>query len=129
MSVAAIAFTESADGVFVVRKSLYRLMLSRAAAAVRDTADVRELELSRLTEGISLYYLAPEQRRRIAEAMLSGATRLKDDVDAGRSLEEPVSAGISEFLESMIEFLRSHLDDDRLMTADAVPYPYGAGMG
>ncbi len=61
--------------------------------------------------------------------MLSGATRLKDDVDAGRSLEEPVSAGISEFLESMIEFLRSHLDDDRLMTADAVPYPYGAGMG
>jgi len=98
----------SKEDSFFVRKAVFRMILSRAKATLRDPVDIEELDLSELTEGISLFRFGDDQRDRLSKALLSGIENLRADVINGRSTEEPLREGIDDLLAELVEYMNSH---------------------
>ncbi|KAA0018527.1 hypothetical protein [Antrihabitans cavernicola] len=97
-------------GGFILRKGMYRMVLSRARRAVDDPDDIEQLQ--DYHEGISLFRMEPSVRLRLGNAILHSAESLRADVIAGRPTEEPVRGGAAEYLTELIDFMKSHLSAD-----------------
>jgi hypothetical protein len=106
---AVISFTDQESDIFKMRKAIFRMVLSRARSRLADPVDIEETQLAELTEGLFLDDMDHSQRGRVGEALLGAVTQLKDEVSAGKPLEEPVRAGIEELLEDLEKFLRTRL--------------------
>jgi hypothetical protein len=102
---AALAFSEDAADIVTFRKAIFRVILSRAKAWLTDPADIEELELSEAMEGISFHLLDEDQRARLAEAVFEGTKSLKEEVDAGKPVEEQVRGGADEKLDEVLALL------------------------
>lgn len=102
---AALAFSEQADDIVTFRKAIFRMILSRAKTRLTDPADIEELGLSEAMEGISFHLLDEAQRARLAEAVFAGAKSLKEEIDAGKPVEEEVRQGADEKLSEALTLL------------------------
>jgi hypothetical protein len=102
---AALAFSEDAADIVTFRKAIFRMILSRAKALLTDPADIEELELSEAMEGISFQLLDEAQRARLTEAVFEGTKSLKEEVDAGKPVEEQVREGADEKLGEVLALL------------------------
>lgn len=105
------AFTFSADetDAFTLRKAPFRMILSRAATRLPAPPDAEELEVARAMDGLAFDLMDDDQRVRVGHAVLQGVQALKDEIAAGKTLEEPVLPGISEVLDELTAFLNFHL--------------------
>ncbi len=102
---AALSFSEDAADIVTFRKAIFRMVLSRAKARLTDPADIEELELSEAMEGISFQLLDDGQRARLAEAVFEGTKSLKEEIDAGKPVEEQVRQGADEKLGELLALL------------------------
>lgn len=106
---ATIAFTDDESDIFVVRKAIFRMMLSRAGSKLTDPADIEEVRMAEFAEGISFDLFEGEQRVRIGHAIFDAAKQLRDDVASGNPVEEAVRPDIKEFLDELVAFLSLHV--------------------
>jgi hypothetical protein len=102
---AALGFSENGADIVTFRKAIFRMILSRAKAHLTNPADIQELELSEAMEGISFNLLDDDQRARLTEAVFEGAKSLRDDIAAGKPIEEPAREGIEEKLDEVLALL------------------------
>jgi hypothetical protein len=107
--VAAFTFSENERDALTVRKALFRLILSRAANRLSEPSDLEELEVAQAMDGLAFDLMDERQRVRMTQAVLQGVHSLKDEIAAGKPLEEPVLPGIDEKLDELQGFLHAHL--------------------
>lgn len=107
---ATIAFANDESDIFVVRKAIFRMLLSRAESKLAYPADVEEVRMAEFAEGISFDLNEGEQRVRIGRAIFEAAKQLRDDVASGNPVEEPVRPDIKEFLDDLVAFLSPRVD-------------------
>jgi hypothetical protein len=86
--------------------------LSRAASQLSDPSDLEEIDVAGAMEGLAFDLMDEQQRARMTQAVLQGVQSLKNDLAAGKPLEEPVLPGIEEKLDELQSFLRAHLSAD-----------------
>lgn len=110
---AVFSFSDNEADIFKVRKAVFRMILSRAAAHLTDPADVEELDVALLGEGAIFDLIDdPQRRARVARAVLEGTEELRQQVAAGKPTEEPVRLGAEELLDELISFLNSRVPVD-----------------
>jgi hypothetical protein len=102
---AALGFSNDAADIVTFRKAVFRMILSRAKARLTDPVDIDELDVSEAMEGISFELLSEEQRARLVDALFEATKSLKEDIAAGKPVEEPVRAGIDEKLDEILALL------------------------
>jgi hypothetical protein len=103
--VAVFGFSDDAADVVSFRKAIFRMILSRAKERLTDPADIKELEVSEATDGISFELLDDAQRARLLEAVYQGTLDLRQQVADGRPTEEPVRDGALEKLDEILSLL------------------------
>jgi hypothetical protein len=103
--VAVFGFSDDAADVVSFRKAIFRMILSRAKERLTDPADIKELEVSEATDGISFELLDDAQRARLLEAVYQGTSDLRQQVADGRPTEEPVREGAVEKLDEILALL------------------------
>jgi hypothetical protein len=106
---AVISFAKEESEIFGVRKAIFRMLLSRTRSRLSDPADIEEAQLAELAEGILFYDMDRPQRERLGTAVLGAVMQLRDEVSAGKPLEEPVLPGIEERLQDLENFLKARL--------------------
>jgi hypothetical protein len=106
---AVISFAEKESEIFGIRKAVLRLILSRTRSRLTDPADLEEIQLAEVVDGVMFDDMDTLQRARLGEAVLGAVMQLRDEVATGKPLEEPVRAGIEELLEDLENFLRTRL--------------------
>jgi hypothetical protein len=111
--VAALTFSENELDALTVRKALFRLILSRAARRLSDPSDLEELEIAQAMDGLAFDLMGERQRGRMTQAVLQAVQSLKDEMAAGKALEEPVLPGIDEKLDELHSFLSTRRRRDR----------------
>jgi hypothetical protein len=111
--VAALTFSENELDALTVRKALFRLILSRAVRRLSDPSDLEELEVAQAMDGLAFDLMGERQRGRMAQAVLQAVQSLKDEIAAGKALEEPVLPGIDEKLDELHSFLSAQRRRDR----------------
>jgi outer membrane protein TolC len=103
--VAVFGFSDDAADVASFRKAIFRMILSRAKERLTDPADIKELEVSEATDGISFELFDDAQRARLVEAVYQGTRDLRQQVAEGRPTEEPVREGAVEKLDEILALL------------------------
>jgi hypothetical protein len=103
--VAVFGFSDDAADVVSFRKAIFRMILSRAKERLTDPADIKELDVSEATDGISFELLDDAQRARLLEAVYQGTSDLRQQVADGRPTEEPVREGAVEKLDEILALL------------------------
>jgi hypothetical protein len=103
--VAVFGFSDDAADVVSFRKAIFRMILSRAKERLTDAADIKELDVSEATDGISFELLDDAQRARLVEAVYQGTRDLRQQVADGRPTEEPVREGALEKLDEILALL------------------------
>jgi hypothetical protein len=103
--VAVFGFSDDAADVVSFRKAIFRMILSRAKECLTDPADIKELDVSEATDGISFELLDDAQRARLVEAVYQGTRDLRKQVADGRPTEEPVREGAVEKLDEILSLL------------------------
>jgi hypothetical protein len=103
--VAVFGFSDDAADVVSFRKAIFRMILSRAKERLTDPADIKELDVSEATDGISFELLDDAQRARLVEAVYQGTRDLRQQVADGRPTEEPVREGALEKLDEILALL------------------------
>jgi hypothetical protein len=103
--VAVFGFSDDAADVVSFRKAIFRMILSRAKERLTDPADIKELDVSEATDGISFELLDDAQRVRLLEAVYQGTRDLRQQVAEGRPTEEPVREGAVEKLDEILALL------------------------
>jgi hypothetical protein len=103
--VAVFGFSDDAADVVSFRKAIFRMILSRAKERLTDPADIKELDVSEATDGISFELLDDAQRARLVEAVYQGTRDLRQQVADGRPTEEPVREGAVEKLDEILALL------------------------
>jgi hypothetical protein len=102
---AALIFAKNDRDIVTFRKAIFRMILSRAKARLTNPIDIEQLELSEVMEAISFQRIPEDQRARLVEAVFEATKSLKDDIAAGKPIEEPVRAGIDEKLDEILALL------------------------
>ena len=102
---AVFGFSDDAADVVSFRKAIFRMILSRAKERLTDPADIKELDVSEATDGISFELLDDAQRARLVEAVYQGTRDLRQQVADGRPTEEPVRDGAVEKLDEILSLL------------------------
>lgn len=102
---AVFGFSDDAADVVSFRKAIFRMILSRAKERLTDPADIKELDVSEATDGISFELLDDAQRARLVEAVYQGTRDLRQQVADGRPTEEPVREGAVEKLDEILALL------------------------
>jgi hypothetical protein len=103
--VAVFGFSDNAADIVSFRKAIFRMILSRAKERLTDPADIKELDVSEATDGISFELLDDAQRARLVEAVYQGTHDLRQQVAEGRPTEEPVREGAVEKLDEILALL------------------------
>jgi hypothetical protein len=103
--VAVLSFAKTDADTVALRKAIFRMILSRAKERLSDPADIEELDLSEVMEGIQFHRLDDDQRARLVEAVYEGTQDLKRQVLAGEPTEEEVKPGIEEKLDEILALL------------------------
>jgi hypothetical protein len=103
--VAVFGFSDDAADVVSFRKAIFRMILSRAKERLTYPADIKELDVSEATDGISFELLDDAQRARLVEAVYQGTRDLRQQVADGRPTEEPVREGAVEKLDEILALL------------------------
>jgi hypothetical protein len=103
--VAVFGFSDDAADVVSFRKAIFRMILSRAKKHLTDPADIKELDVSEATDGISFELLDDAERARLLEAVYQGTRELRQQVADGRPTEEPVREGAVEKLDEILSLL------------------------
>jgi hypothetical protein len=103
--VAVFGFSDDAADVVSFRKAIFRMILSRAKERLTDPADIKELDVSEATDGISFELLDDAQRARLVEAVYQGTRDLRQQVADGGPTEEPVREGAVEKLDEILALL------------------------
>lgn len=106
---AVISFGMEESEIFGVRKAVFRMILIRTRSRLSEAADLEETQLAQMAEGILFHDVDRPQRERLGDAVLGAVMQLREEVSAGKRLEEPVRAGIEELLEDLENFLRARL--------------------
>lgn len=110
---AVFSFSCDEADIFKVRKAIFRMVLSRAAAHLTGPSDVEAIRLAELGEGVIFDQIEdPHQRTRLVRALLEGTEELRQQVAAGKPTEEPVLLGAEELLGELVNFLGSHVPVD-----------------
>lgn len=105
---AVLSFAETDADTVLLRKAVFRMILSRARSHLAESADIEELDTSQAMEGISFQLLPEAQRDRLADAVFLGTQDLRRDVAEGKPTEEPVRGGIDEKLDEILALLSRH---------------------
>ena len=105
---AVLSFAKTDADTVSLRKAIFRMILSRAKRRLTDPADIEELDLSEVMEGISFGSLDSDQRARLVEAVYEGAQELKQQVVAGEATEEEVRGGAEDKLDEILALLSRH---------------------
>ena len=102
---AVIGFSDKAEDIVSFRKAIFRMILSRAKSYLADSADIAELDLFGVMEGISFELVPADQQARLVDAVYHGTRDLRQDIADGKPTEEPVRAGIDEKLDEILALL------------------------
>ena len=102
---AVLSFAKTEADTVSLRKAIFRMILSRAKAHLTDPADIEELDLSEVMEGVQFHRLDDDQRARLVEAVYEGTQDLKQQVLAGEPTEEEVRPDIEEKLDEILALL------------------------
>jgi len=102
---AVFGFSDNPDDVVSFRKAIFRMILSRAKARLTDPSDIEELDVGQAMEGISFELFEENQRARLLEAVYEGTKSLKEEIDAGKPVEEQVREGAYEKLDEVLALL------------------------
>jgi hypothetical protein len=103
--VAVLSFAKTEADTVSLRKAIFRMILSRAKAHLTDPADIEELDLSEVMEGVQFHRLDDDQRARLVESVYEGTQDLKQQVLAGEPTEEEVRPDIEEKLDEILALL------------------------
>jgi hypothetical protein len=103
--VAVLSFAKTEADTVSLRKAIFRMILSRAKAHLTDPADIEELDLSEVMEGVQFHRLDDGQRARLVEAVYEGTQDLKKQVLVGEPTEEEVRPDIEEKLDEILALL------------------------
>lgn len=109
---AVLGFSDNAQDIVVLRKAIFRMILSRAASHLSDPVDIDELHVSQAMEGISFELLPDDRRTRLVEAVYQGTNDLKQQAAEGKPTEEPVRPGIEEKLDEILTLLARFRQQD-----------------
>ena len=102
---AVLSFAKTDADTVSLRKAIFRMILSRAKEHLTDPADIEELDLSEVMEGVQFHRLDDDQRARLVDAVYEGTQDLKQQVLAGEPTEEEVRPDIEEKLDEILALL------------------------
>ena len=102
---AVFGFSDNAADIVSFRKAIFRMILARAKEHLTDPADIKELDVSEVTDGISFELLDDAQRARLVAAVYQGTQDLRQQVADGRPTEEPLREGALEKLDEILALL------------------------
>ncbi len=102
---AVLSFAKTEADTVSLRKAIFRMILSRAKEHLTDPADIEELDLSEVMEGVQFHRLDDDQRARLVDAVYEGTQDLKKQILAGEPTEEEVRPDIEEKLDEILALL------------------------
>jgi hypothetical protein len=108
--VAAFSFSKDESDAFTLRKSPFRMILSRAESLLTEDSDIEEIRISEAMDGLAFDLIDNDaQRARLAKVIFEATRLLKADIISGKQLEEPTLPGIEDKLDRLLDFLSVHL--------------------
>jgi hypothetical protein len=102
---AVLSFARTEPDTVSLRKAVFRMIVSRARLYLPDPADSEQLNVFQAMDGISFDLLPAAQRERLVEAVYQGTWDLRQDIIAGRPVQEPVRPGIEDKLGEILALL------------------------
>jgi hypothetical protein len=102
---AVIAFSD--DESWVMARWAYRMLMMRVTSNLTIPEDVLQVEQCEALDGLNLDLVPDNQRERLAAALLSAATSLREDLLATPS-DDPRDAGLARILGEIMAAVGVH---------------------